>query len=55
MKEKQLVSTFTLIGSLVSYYYGKAHERDVVPYMVIGAFVGGWIGEIIAQTNKPKT
>ncbi len=49
MKEKTLVSTFTLLGSLASYYYGKSHEKDVVPYVMIGGFIGAWVGEIIAK------
>ncbi|MFO0356415.1 MAG: hypothetical protein ACK50A_05625 [Sphingobacteriaceae bacterium] len=57
MKEKTLVSTFTLIGSLASYYYGKAHDKDVVPYVMIGGFIGAWVGEMIAkaiEANKEK-
>ncbi len=57
MKEKTLVSTFTLIGSLASYYYGKTHDKDVVPYVMIGGFIGAWVGEIIAkaiEANKDK-
>lgn len=54
MKEKTLVSTFTLIGSLASYYYGKTHEKDVVPYVMIGGFIGAWIGEIISNTINNK-
>ncbi|MDO8998321.1 MAG: hypothetical protein Q7W45_01045 [Bacteroidota bacterium] len=54
MKEKTLVSTFTLIGSLASYYYGKTHDKDVVPYVMIGGFIGAWIGEIISSTIKNK-
>lgn len=57
MKEKTLVSTFTLIGSLASYYYGKTHDKDVVPYVMIGGFIGAWVGEMIAkaiEANKDK-
>lgn len=49
MKEKTLVSTLTLIGSLASYYYAKTHVKDVVPYVMIGGFVGAWVGELIAK------
>ncbi len=49
MKERILVSTFTLATSLVAYYYGKTHEKDVVPYTMIGGFVGAWLGEMIAK------
>jgi uncharacterized membrane protein YfcA len=63
MKEKTLVSTFTLLGSLASYYYGKTHDKDVVPYVMIGGFIGAWVGELISKAiikdnddnDKPKT
>jgi uncharacterized membrane protein YfcA len=51
MNEKTLVSTFTLIGSLASYYYGKTHAKDVVPYVMIGGFVGAWVGEFISKVT----
>lgn len=56
--EKKLVSVFTLLGSLASYYYGKAHTKDPIPYVMIGGFVGAWVGEIISkaidETKKDK-
>ncbi len=54
MKEKTLVSALALIGSLASYYYSKAHHKDVVPYMMIGGFIGAWAGEIITQVSTKK-
>ncbi|MFL5763890.1 MAG: hypothetical protein ACJ77K_08125 [Bacteroidia bacterium] len=54
MKERSLVSTLTLIGSLASYYYAKTHEKDVVPYVMIGGFVGAWLGEMIAKVSDSK-
>ena len=54
MTEKTMVSTFTLIGSLASYYYGKTHEKDVVPYVMIGGFIGAWVGEIISKAVIKK-
>ncbi len=57
-KEKKLVSVFTLLGSLASYYYGKAHSKDAIPYVMIGGFVGAWVGEILSnaldESNKNK-
>lgn len=59
-KEKKLVSVFTLLGSLASYYYGKAHSKDAIPYVMIGGFVGAWVGEILSNVidesskNKKK-
>lgn len=63
MKEKTLVSTLTLIGSLASYYYGKTQGKDVVPYVMIGGFIGAWVGELISNAviknkddnDKPST
>ena len=58
--EKKLVSVFTLLGSLASYYYGKAHSKDAIPYVMIGGFVGAWVGEILSNAieesikNKKK-
>ncbi len=54
MKEKTLVSCFTLIGSLALYYYGKTHQKDVVPYTMIGGFVGAWVGELIAKATTSE-
>lgn len=57
MKEKTLVSTLTLIGSLASYYYAKTQNKDVVPYVMIGGFAGAWVGELIAkaiEANRNK-
>ena len=53
MNEKALVSTFSLIGGLASYYYGKAHSKDPVPYVMIGGYIGAWFGEMLAKTIKP--
>jgi uncharacterized membrane protein YfcA len=50
MTEKTLVSTFTLIGSLASYYYSKSHQKDVVPYVMLGGFIGGWVGELLSKS-----
>jgi len=54
MKEKTLVSCFTLIGSLTLYYYGKTHNRDVVPYTMVGGFIGAWVGELIAKATTDE-
>lgn len=54
VSEKSLVATFTLIGSLASYYYGKAHGKDVVPYTMVGGFVGAIIGELISKSISKK-
>jgi uncharacterized membrane protein YeaQ/YmgE (transglycosylase-associated protein family) len=55
MKEKTLLSNFTLLGTLACYYYAKTHQKDIVPYSMIGGFVGAWVGEIIAQVSTKKS
>lgn len=54
LKEKALVSTCTLIGSLALYYYARTQHKDVVPYTMIGSFIGAWVGEIIATAKNKE-
>jgi uncharacterized membrane protein YfcA len=52
MKEKGIVATATLITSLLSYLYAKEADKDAVPYVMIGGFLGSIIGETIAEATK---
>lgn len=52
MKEKTIVSLLTLAGSLVAYYYARHAERDAVPFVMIGGFIGAVAGEYLAH-KKP--
>jgi hypothetical protein len=52
MREKTIVSAFTLAGSLVTYFYAKQYERDAVPYVMIGGFVGAFVGETLIMAFK---
>ena len=54
MKEKTIVSTVTLAASLISYFYAKEAHKDVVPYVMIGGFIGAVIGEVIVGTINNK-
>lgn len=54
MKEKTIVSTVTLAASLISYFYAKENTKDVVPYVMIGGFVGAVIGEIVVGAISSK-
>jgi uncharacterized membrane protein YfcA len=54
MKEKTIVSTVTLAASLISYFYAKESHKDVVPYVMIGGFIGAVIGEVITGVIKHK-
>ena len=49
MNEKTIVSTVTLLTSLVAYWYSKQAEKDSVPYVMMGGFIGSIIGETIAE------
>lgn len=56
MKEKTLVSTVTLLTSLLAYWYSKEAEKDSVPYVMMGGFLGSIIGESIAEkVTKQKS
>jgi uncharacterized membrane protein YfcA len=54
MKEKTIVSTFTLAASLASYFYAKHFHKDTVPFLMIGGFVGAVIGEVLVQATDKK-
>jgi len=52
MKEKTIISAFTLVGSLATYFYAKTLNKDVVPYVMIGGFIGAVIGEAIVESKN---
>ena len=55
MKEKTIISTATLATSLMMYFYAKSVQKDAVPYVMIGGFMGAIFGEsIIEFINKNK-
>ncbi len=57
MKEKTIISTATLLTSLVTYWYAKSSDKDVVPYVMFGGFIGSIIGETIVEkiSNNKNT
>jgi predicted Na+-dependent transporter len=57
MNEKTIVSTVALATSLATYFYAKEAQKDVVPYVMVGGFIGAILGEAIAgmvQGSKDK-
>jgi uncharacterized membrane protein YfcA len=55
IKEKTIVSTVTLASSLLMYFYARTAQKDAVPYVMIGGFMGAVIGEsIVEYLNKNK-
>jgi uncharacterized membrane protein YfcA len=58
MKEKTIISTATLLTSLLTYWYARETQKDAVPYVMFGGFIGSIIGEVIVEqmnTDKKKT
>ena len=56
MKEKTIISTVTLFTSLLAYWYSKEAEKDSVPYVMMGGFLGSIIGDSIAEkVSKQKS
>lgn len=49
MKDKTIVSAATLIASLLAYGYARAAEKDAVPLVMLGGFIGSIIGEHIVE------
>ena len=49
MKEKTIVSTVTLLTSLFAYWYAKEAQKDAVPYVMMGGFIGAIVGESIVE------
>lgn len=60
INEKTIVSGLTLITSLSAYFYARETHKDVMPYVMIGGFIGALIGEAISdavlgeRTKKDK-
>lgn len=48
LKEKTIVSTVSLAASLATYFYAREAQKDVVPYVMVGGFIGAILGEVIA-------
>jgi predicted Na+-dependent transporter len=48
INEKTIVSTISLVASLATYFYAKETQKDVVPYVMIGGFIGAIFGEVVA-------
>lgn len=48
INEKTIVSTVSLAASLATYFYAREAQKDVVPYVMVGGFIGAILGEAIA-------
>lgn len=54
MKERTIVSASALAASLLAYWYARNAEKDSVPYVMIGGFIGAMIGEVISANDKSE-
>jgi hypothetical protein len=59
MKEKTIVSAVSLASSLAAYFYARETQKDVMPYLMVGGFLGVLLGELVAgavlgEENKKK-
>jgi len=54
MKEKTIISATTLLVSLLAYIYARENEKDAVPYVMFGGFLGSVIGETIVEKMKKE-
>lgn len=52
MNDKAIVSTATLALSLLAYWYAKEAQKDAVPCMLIGGFVGSIVGETLVEKKN---
>lgn len=55
MRTRSIVSASALAASLISYWYSREINKDAVPYVMIGGFIGTLIGEVIAGRIEEKT
>ncbi len=39
----------TLLASLLAYWYAKETQKDSVPYVMLGGFLGSVIGEVLVE------
>jgi len=47
--DKLVISATTLVTSLLFYSYARASGREEAPLVMIGAFAGTLIGEVLAD------
>lgn len=49
LTEGRIVFVCSALGAFAFSYYGKRHQRSIVPYTMIGEFIGAVVGEVIAK------
>ncbi|MFB6453809.1 hypothetical protein ACE38W_00955 [Chitinophaga sp. Hz27] len=46
-RERTVIATTTLLSSLVFYWYAQSKGKSEVPFLMVGAFVGAVLGELV--------
>lgn len=54
MRDKSIVSAMALALSLAGYFFAKHEAKDTTPYVMIGGFIGAYIGESIVEVLRDK-
>ena len=58
INEKTIVSTVSFVTSIATYFYARETNKDVVPYVMVGGFIGAILGEaisgIVLSNDKSK-
>jgi uncharacterized membrane protein YfcA len=49
IQARTVVSTSALVTSLIAYWYAKSTKKDVVPFVMLGGFVGSVLGETLVE------
>ena len=52
MNDKAIVSSATLALSLLAYWYAREAQKDAVPYVMFGGFVGSIVGETLVEKKN---
>lgn len=54
-RDRTVIATGTLLSSLAFYWYAKSKGKSEVPYLMVGAFAGAVLAELVLlEMNKVK-
>lgn len=55
VQAKTVVAASTLLTSMIAYWYAKSAKKDVVPFIMLGGFVGSVLGETLVEHLTGET
>lgn len=54
-RDRTVIATGTLLSSLAFYWYAKSKGKSEVPYLMVGAFAGAVLAELVLlEMNKAQ-